>query len=203
MAAHLEIEAKYLLTEPPPAFRVRVAARCPDAPTRETHEDRYFAAPDRDFARTDEALRLRVRGTDAALTYKGPKLDATTKTRREVEIPLAAAHAPHAQELLAALGFRVAATVRKIRDTWRMAHGGREFAVCLDEVAGLPPYVELETTAPAEELEAARGALLALAAELGFAGPAERRGYVELLHPRGPAVDHAALPAGAAPDRTS
>ena len=46
----------------------------------------------RDFARTDEALRLRHVGEFNYITYKGPKLDATTKTRREIEIGLADGH---------------------------------------------------------------------------------------------------------------
>ena len=47
--------------------------------------DRYFAHPCRDFARTDEALRLRRDGDDVAITWKGPRIDAATKTRRESE----------------------------------------------------------------------------------------------------------------------
>src|SRR5438270_12803454 len=35
-------------------------------------EDHYFNAPDRDFARTDEALRLRCVGLANVVTYKGP-----------------------------------------------------------------------------------------------------------------------------------
>ena len=44
--------------------------------------------PCRDFAQTDEALRIRTVGDTSFVTYKGPKLDATTKTRRELELPL-------------------------------------------------------------------------------------------------------------------
>jgi adenylate cyclase, class 2 len=46
--------------------------------------DQYFNAPDRDFARTDEALRLRRIGSLNLVTYKGPKRDAQTKTRTEI-----------------------------------------------------------------------------------------------------------------------
>src|SRR5438552_3145030 len=42
--------------------------------------DHYFNAPDRDFAQTDEALRLRRIGPANYATYKGPKRDAQTKT---------------------------------------------------------------------------------------------------------------------------
>ena len=50
--------------------------------------DLYFAHPARDFAATDEALRLRLTGLQGSITYKGPKIDAVTKTRREIELPL-------------------------------------------------------------------------------------------------------------------
>ena len=49
--------------------------------------DHYLNAPDRDFARTDEALRLRRIGENTFLTYKGPRRDAASKTRTEVEVP--------------------------------------------------------------------------------------------------------------------
>ena len=53
-----------------------------------TEEDLYFAHPSRDFAETDEALRIRRKGDATFITYKGPKVDTTTKTRRELELPL-------------------------------------------------------------------------------------------------------------------
>ena len=46
--------------------------------------DHYFNAPDRDFARTDEALRLRRIGDSNIVTYKGPKQAGITKTRTEL-----------------------------------------------------------------------------------------------------------------------
>ncbi len=51
--------------------------------------DHYHNAPDRDFARTGEAFRLRRVGAVNYLTYKGPRLDQAVKARREVEVPLA------------------------------------------------------------------------------------------------------------------
>ena len=77
--------------------------------------DRYFAHPCRDFARTDEALRIRQVGPRCFVTYKGPKIDPTTKTRREIELPLSDAPEGVAQwtALLEALGFQPVAEVRK------------------------------------------------------------------------------------------
>src|SRR5688572_12433222 len=73
-----------------------------------TQADQYFSHPARDFAKTDEALRIRTAGECSFVTYKGPKLDTTTKTRRELELPLHPEDAEGTKfaELLAALGFR-------------------------------------------------------------------------------------------------
>ena len=65
--------------------------------------DRYFNHPSRDFAVTDEALRLRSTAAGVAITWKGPRLDATAKTRREIELPLALAAVPAAAQALAAV----------------------------------------------------------------------------------------------------
>src|ERR1700732_1626722 len=75
--------------------------------------DCYFNAPDRDFARTDEALRLRRIGSANFVTYKGPKIDAQTKTRVEVEVPLAEGDrwASDFMQLLTYLGYRKVAVV--------------------------------------------------------------------------------------------
>src|SRR5437899_6643699 len=82
--------------------------------------DHYFNAPDRDFARTDEALRLRRIGPANYVTYKGPKRDAQTKTRTEVEVLLAdgdeAARA--FARLLTHLGYRPTPVVPKRRTVY-------------------------------------------------------------------------------------
>ena len=86
--------------------------------------DHYFNHPARDFGRTDEALRLRQVGNQNFITYKGPKIDTATKTRRELELPLPGGTdvARQYSELLKALGFVSVATVRKTRQpgslTW-------------------------------------------------------------------------------------
>src|SRR5438270_339039 len=79
--------------------------------------DHYFNAPDRDFAKTDEAFRLRRIGTNNRITYKGPKQGGPAKTRTEVE--LAVESGPTAAEafcrLVEHLGYRPVAVVRKRR----------------------------------------------------------------------------------------
>src|SRR6266516_2675935 len=90
----------------------------PREPLREA--DHYFNAPDRDFARTDEALRLRRIGAANFVTYKGPKRDTQTKTRTELEVPLAEGDkaARDFAALLTHLGYRPTAIVRKRRTVY-------------------------------------------------------------------------------------
>jgi adenylate cyclase class 2 len=144
--------------------------------------DRYFAHPARDFAKTDEALRIRRVGGENRITYKGPKLDAVTKTRQEIDLPLVSgADAADAfSSLLNALGFRRVAEVRKRRRAARLPWRGYDVEAALDEVDRLGRFVELELSADDQNLDAAREGLLALAQFLGLE-KSERRSYLELL----------------------
>ena len=148
--------------------------------------DHYFNAPDRDFARTDEALRIRRIGACNFVTYKGPKLDAQTKTRSEVEVALAPGEAvlEAFTRLLIHLGYRPVAAVRKHRQTFRLLKDGFEIEVALDEVEKVGRYAELEIQAPEDRSPDARKALLSVASELGVSN-SERRSYLELLLSRG------------------
>lgn len=148
--------------------------------------DRYFAHPTRDFAKTDEALRLRRVGADVAITWKGPRIDSSTKTRREIELPLAVVGPAGSRtlqdwtELLESLGFRQVMEVAKRRRPARVPWHGSEVDVALDRVEGLGEFVELEVQARQGELPQARGVIESLATELGC-GEQERRSYLELL----------------------
>jgi adenylate cyclase, class 2 len=144
--------------------------------------DHYFNAPDRDFARTDEALRLRRISTANFVTYKGPKQDAQTKTRTEIEVPLA--EGPAAAEafvrILTHLGYRAVAVVEKQRRIYHLERGPFSLEICLDDVEGLGRFVEIEIVAPEEQLADARRVVQDLAAALGLR-TSERRSYLELL----------------------
>jgi adenylate cyclase, class 2 len=144
--------------------------------------DRYFAHPARDFATTDEALRIRTTGGKSFVTYKGPKLDAATKTRRELELPLDSGDAEGTRfaELLEALGFTPVATVRKRRRAFHIDSNGQDVEGALDAVDGVGSFVELELQADEAELDEARATISAIAGDLNL-GPAERRSYLELL----------------------
>ena len=166
--------------------------------------DRYFNHPSRDFAVTDEALRLRSTAVGVAITWKGPRLDATAKTRREIELPLALAAVPAAAqavaavptaaetlaavpatldcwtELLEALGFRRVREVAKRRRLATVAWEGAVIEVALDHVADLGDFVELELQADASGIAPAAARIESLARELGCSN-AEPRSYLEML----------------------
>ncbi len=82
-----EVEQKFPVADLA-AVEADLAALGAKIAAAEEEVDLYFAHPARDFAATDEALRLRRKGPRGYITYKGPKIDAVTKTRREIELPL-------------------------------------------------------------------------------------------------------------------
>jgi len=175
--------------------------------TPKVEVDVYYNHPARDFAVTDEAVRIRTVGPSSCITYKGPKIDATTKnlsqnhhshverpsdseppagsrtgfkTRREIELPLAADTAAGWAELLVALGFRSVAEVRKRRRKAYVPWQAQRVEVSLDEVEGLGCFVELELVVEEPLLETAKACLAALAQRMGLK-QSERRSYLELL----------------------
>ena len=141
-----------------------------------------FCPSARDFAHTDEALRIRRVDQKNYVTYKGPKIDRTTKTRQEIEIDLPPGEQGFAEfaALLAALGFRPVADVRKRRRTVALDWQQQQVEAALDRVEGVGTFVELEIMADDAGLDAARASLAELAARLGLQD-SQRRSYLELL----------------------
>jgi adenylate cyclase class 2 len=148
--------------------------------------DQYFNHPCRDFATTDEALRLRRIDARNFVTYKGPKHDKTTKTRNELEFPLEPGEQSASDfcELLHQLTFRPVREVRKTRRVARLKWRGHDVEVALDDVDGLGQFVELEFAADSDNRADAMNQLAPLAAELGLTD-VERRSYLELLLEKG------------------
>ncbi len=144
--------------------------------------DLYYSHPSRDFARTDEALRIRRGGASNSITYKGPKIDQTTKTRAEIELSLPPGDeaAEAWGELLGALGFLPLAEVRKLRRKVAISWEGRQVEGSLDEVDRLGGFAELELVVEESEIESAKACIASLAERLGLRG-SERRSYLELL----------------------
>lgn len=151
-----------------------------DPPLEES--DHYFAHPARNFAETDEALRIRNKQGKVFLTYKGPKLDLPTKTRHEIELPLGEGEPVAIQwrGLLETLGFRPVAEVRKRREKGRIPHADRVVEISLDDVVGLGTFAELEVIVAADDLAQAQTVIISLAGLLGLS-KVERRSYLGLL----------------------
>jgi adenylate cyclase class 2 len=177
----LEVEMKFPISDFV-SVEARLAQQNAEKKASRRDVDHYFNAPDRDFARTDEALRLRRIGTANFVTYKGPKRDSQTKTRTELEVVLGQGDeaANTFVEILKRLGYRPVAVVSKQRQVFHLERAGFELEVTLDDVDGVGRFVELEILAPEQDLEPARAVLLQLAAELGLSS-SERRSYLELL----------------------
>jgi adenylate cyclase class 2 len=147
-----------------------------------TDVDQYFNPPDRELKDSDEAFRLRRIGPGNFLTYKGPRRDAETKTRTEIEVPLAdgAEAAADMEDLLRALRFRPVVVVRKRRQVYRFTRGGYDVEVCFDDVERVGPFVELEILAGEDDYEPAKALLLQTAAELGLTDR-ETRSYLGMV----------------------
>lgn len=144
-----------------------------------TQLDTYYDAPMRDFAATDEALRIRrehADGETTKLTYKGPLIDETSKTREEHETTVEDADALIAT--LGALGFDAVATVEKHRE--RFEFDG--YTVTLDRVEDLGEFVEVETEAHEEGIDDAREGVRATLEDLDLDPEGGiRTSYLELL----------------------
>jgi adenylate cyclase class 2 len=175
----LEAEIKLSLDAPRAArLRERLAELGAAAPHLHHQVDTYFAHPARDFAQSDETLRLRLDDGRLRVTYKGPKLDPPRKTREEIEFALDT-HLDAATRLLERLGFSPVAKVEKRRSDFELG-GDEGAAVSIDDVVGLGVYCEIEVQT--ESASVGRTRLEALAARLGVSDlPPEPRSYLELL----------------------
>ena len=138
--------------------------------------DIYFASPIVDFSETDEALRIRRTNNDTFITYKGPKLNEKAKTRKEVEMTIESA--AKASDIFTEIGFTPARTVKKSRQYYRYEN----FEISLDDVEGLPPYMEIEIAlSDSEDYTEAQNRIFKLFEKLDITDGFERTSYMELL----------------------
>ncbi len=147
----------------------------------EHQEDIYFNNIQlRDFEKTDEALRIRTttvgRKTSIILTYKGPKLDSVSKTRKEIEVEVE--ESKNTCLILENLGFRPVETIKKDRTTYLY----REFTITLDTVYNVGKFVEIEKeAAEGEDFNEALQKIFDIYEKIGIEDGFERRSYLELL----------------------
>ncbi|MCS7130228.1 MAG: class IV adenylate cyclase [Archaeoglobaceae archaeon] len=163
----MEVEAKFRL-KPGVEEKIKKIAKF----FEEKEEfDVYLNHPCRDFAKTDEALRLRVE-KKVKLTYKGPKIDAETKSREEVNVVVN--DFEETLKLLEFLGFKKFRTVKKLRKIYRMDNA----IICVDSVEGLGDFIEIEVEGGLEKKEE----IFKIAEMLGYTkAESVRLSYLEML----------------------
>jgi adenylate cyclase class 2 len=173
-----EVELK-VATEHPPV-REQLKSLGADRQQRVEQADTYYDAPHRDFAETDEAIRIRSQqdmadgGTTTKITYKGPLVETESKTRKEYETVVRSRDA--VEGILEGLGFSPAFTVNKKRTFYKV----NEYKVMLDEVTDLGTFVEIETEA--KDIEPAREGAISLLRDLGLDPTQQlRTSYLGLL----------------------
>ena len=160
------------------------------------HEDIYFNMPKglRDFKQTDEALRLRksidfnkvnpekTQKTNYFLTYKGKKLDKTTKTREEIEIRIS--EIEEMKNLLKMLGFQEVFTVIKERELYEFLFKDVRIEALIDYLPILKQsFVEVELmTESYEDIEKSRKLLFQFLEKFGIKKEKSiRKSYLELI----------------------
>lgn len=128
--------------------------------------DTYF---DSVFREKDTALRVRTcenlqeQTKEHFLTFKGPKLDQVSMTRKELEMKID--NAETGKEILAALGYVPVVPVVKTRQLYRKD----QMTLCLDEVKHLGDFMELELLVSEEkERESALEEIVGVLGQLGY-----------------------------------
>ena len=146
----------------------------------EIQRDIYFNGESRDFRDTDEALRIREIpvGDDfkLILTYKGPKLDSQTKTRKEVEVEID--DKEKMTEILISLGYKPSAIVNKVRRIFKYD----EYTITVDKLKSLGYYMEIEyVTDNEEDIGIIQEKIFDIFNKLGINDGFEKTSYLELL----------------------
>lgn len=144
--------------------------------------DEYFNDLKRDYAKLDIAVRIRQSDDKYWLTFKGPNLDPAAKIRKEIEMPLKDALAAEQMKgVLDGMGLVSVAKVMKRREEFVGRGELSSVQFCLDEVAEVGGFVELESVVPSQDsVEPAKLKLRALADQLGLSG-STRISYLEML----------------------
>ena len=137
--------------------------------------DRYFNSPFRDFAETDEALRIRHENGVVSVTYKGPKRPSPVGKARE-EVSVMVSSGEKIELILDRLGFLSVAEVKKRREEFEW----RDSVISLDEVEGLGEFVEIEVLSE-DAQEQSEKTIDSVKAVLGISGPHIPESYLELV----------------------
>ena len=148
----IEVEAKYRIKKPEYIKKIEEVITDEKYEYIDTVEemDIYYNHPCRDFEKTDEVLRIRIRSSASSeiyiLTYKGPrKYSNEVKSRIEYEVKI---HDYRIMDkMLRRLGFEKIAVIRKRRRIYR----GRRAEITIDVLENIGTYLEIE--GPEEEIK--------------------------------------------------
>lgn len=148
----IEVEAKYKIEKPEYVGKIKEVIIDEKYTYVDTVEeiDTYYSHPCRDFKKTDEILRIRIRSSSSLrtyiLTYKGPrKYSNEIKSRTEYEVKI---HDYRIMdELLQQLGFKKIAVIKK----WRQIYRGKKAEITIDVLENIGTYLEIE--GPEEEIK--------------------------------------------------
>ena len=146
------------------------------------HCDEYFNQTLLDFAGNDIALRIRSVEDSHTLTFKGPNLDTRAKIREEIEIKLNTEDKDRFRRILLGMGFHSVLLVRKQRDSIAVQWKDENIEVCLDTIAGIGTFIELELVVQSkEQVGSAKATLEELAQTLSITSEPTTVSYLEML----------------------
>ncbi len=138
----MEVEVKARIGDPADARKLLAAAGAVETRPRHREINTLYDFRDGRLSRAGRAVRLRVVGTKALLTYKGPALKSRRfKVREEIETEVKKAGA--AAKILAELGLVPVFHYEKRRTLFKKG----PLTVCLDELA-IGNFLEVEGERP-------------------------------------------------------
>jgi adenylate cyclase, class 2 len=170
----LEVELKVKIPSLDPVRENLVRKKAPFLGKVHEH-DIYYNAPHRDFAVTDEAVRVRYTDDHAVVTYKGPKIKKFGLKARE-ELNFAVENGETFEKMLNLLGFTRTTEVNKWRENYTYAGA----SISLDSVDELGTFAEIEIIA-ADEGDNPTAAIEKIAKEIGVTGEPMLASYLEQL----------------------
>lgn len=179
MALEIEIKVKVPSLDP---IREKLLQNGSVLIAEQDEHDLYYNAPHRDFAVTDEALRIRYltnqtcgKAMPPNVTYKGQKVGREGfKSREELIVDLSSAE--EYCLILERLGFRLTAEVVKHREIYQC----KDAIVTLDYLPGVGTFSEIEASFDLSEEEAI--SVINKTAEMaGIVGERLTRSYLEIM----------------------
>ncbi len=194
----IEVEIKVRILDPA-KFRKKFEDKDGKYKLSLIHEDTYFNMPNdlRDFKETDEALRVRKsieftrdqlnpkEITNYYITYKGKKIDKTTKSRSELETKVS--HGEKMKEILTQLGFQEIYTVKKERELYEFKFKGKLIETLIDYIPILKEhFIEVEIMSEStEKIEKDREILFEFLEQFGVKKEESiAKSYLELIADR-------------------